>query len=143
MPWVFVATHRLSLVVVSRGYYPLQGTGFSLWRLLLLGSTDSMCEGSVVVAHGLSCSAAHGIFPDQGSNLCPLHWQAGCYPLWRSFIRALISFRRALPSRLTHLPNTRHLMLSHLGLGFQHVTLGKTQTCRPQESTKVESKDMC
>ena len=22
-----------------------------------------------------SCSAACGIFPDQGSNLCPLHWQ--------------------------------------------------------------------
>ena len=25
---------------------------------------------------GLSCSAACGIFPAQGSNLCPLHWQA-------------------------------------------------------------------
>ena len=32
--------------------------------------------GSVVVAHGLSCSVACGIFLDQGSNLCPLHWQA-------------------------------------------------------------------
>ena len=31
--------------------------------------------GSVVVVHGLSCSAACGIFPDQGSNSCPLHWQ--------------------------------------------------------------------
>ena len=28
------------------------------------------------MAHGLSCSAACGIFPDQGSNPCPLHWQA-------------------------------------------------------------------
>ena len=27
------------------------------------------------MAHGLSCSATCGIFPDQGSNLCPLHWQ--------------------------------------------------------------------
>ena len=27
--------------------------------------------GSVVVAHGLSCSAACGIFPDHGSNPCP------------------------------------------------------------------------
>ena len=26
--------------------------------------------------HGPSCSAACGIFPDQGSNPCPLHWQA-------------------------------------------------------------------
>ena len=31
--------------------------------------------GSVVVAHRLSCSAACGIFPDQGSNPCPLLWE--------------------------------------------------------------------
>ena len=31
------------------------------------------------MAHGLSCSAACGIFPDQGSNPCPLHWQADSY----------------------------------------------------------------
>ena len=31
--------------------------------------------GSVVVAHGLSCSTACEIFSDQGSNPCPLHWQ--------------------------------------------------------------------
>ena len=37
--------------------------------------------GSVVVAHGLRCSAACGIFPDQGSNPCPLHWQADSQPL--------------------------------------------------------------
>ena len=29
--------------------------------------------GSVVVVHRLSCSAACGIFPHQGSNPCPLH----------------------------------------------------------------------
>ena len=28
-----------------------------------------------------SCSAACGIFPDQGSNPCPLHWQADSQPL--------------------------------------------------------------
>ena len=32
--------------------------------------------GLVVVTHGLSCSMTCGIFQDQGSNLCPLHWQA-------------------------------------------------------------------
>ena len=42
----------------------------------LVGSTGSRHVGSVVVAHGLSCSAARGIFPDQGLNPCPLHWQA-------------------------------------------------------------------
>ena len=31
---------------------------------------------SVLVAQGLSCSVACGIFPDQGSNPCPLRWQA-------------------------------------------------------------------
>ena len=29
------------------------------------------------MVHGLSCSAACGIFPDQGSNPCPLHWDHG------------------------------------------------------------------
>ena len=37
--------------------------------------------GSAVVVHGPSCSAACGIFPDQGSNPCPLHWQADSQPL--------------------------------------------------------------
>ena len=32
---------------------------------------------SAVVAHGLSCSVACGIFPDQRSNPCPLHWPGG------------------------------------------------------------------
>ena len=27
-------------------------------------------------AHGLSCPTVCGIFPNQGSNPCPLHWQA-------------------------------------------------------------------
>ena len=38
--------------------------------------------GSVVAAHRLSCSVACGILPDQGSILCPLHWQADSYPLY-------------------------------------------------------------
>ena len=33
------------------------------------------------MAHGLSCSVACGIFPDQGSNPYPLHWQADSQPL--------------------------------------------------------------
>ena len=37
--------------------------------------------GSVVAAHGLSCSVACGIFPDQGSSPCLLHGQAGSLPL--------------------------------------------------------------
>ena len=47
--------------------------GLSLSRPLLLRSTGSRPAGSVVVAHGPSCSTACGIFPDQGSNPCFLH----------------------------------------------------------------------
>ena len=31
------------------------------------------------MVHGFSCSETCGIFPDQGSNPCPLHWQADSY----------------------------------------------------------------
>ena len=37
--------------------------------------------GSTVVAYSLSCSIAHGIFPEQGSNPCLLHWQVDSIPL--------------------------------------------------------------
>ena len=37
---------------------------------------DAWSAGSTVVVHRLSCTAACGIFPDQGSNPCLLHWQA-------------------------------------------------------------------
>ena len=37
--------------------------------------------GSAAVVRGLICSAACGIFMDQGLNLYPLHWQADSYPL--------------------------------------------------------------
>ena len=33
------------------------------------------------MTHGLRCSEACGIIPDQGSNLCRLLWQADSLPL--------------------------------------------------------------
>ena len=59
--WVFVAAHGLSLVAV-------------------------LCHGAQTPHCGYSCGAralsicilvvvACGIFQDQGSNSCPLHWQ--------------------------------------------------------------------
>ena len=63
------------------GHSSSRCAGLSLSRPLLLRSTGSRHAGSVVVAHGPSCSAACGILPDQGSNLCPLHWQADSQPL--------------------------------------------------------------
>ena len=79
--WVFVSVRGLSLVAASGGHSSSRCTGLSLSRPLLLQSTGSRHAGSVVVAHGPSCSAACGILPDQGSNPCPLHWQADSQPL--------------------------------------------------------------
>ena len=78
---VFVSVRGLSLVVASGGHFSSWCAGLSLSRPLLLRSTGSRRAGSVVVAHRPSCSAACGIFPDQGSNPCPLHWQADSQPL--------------------------------------------------------------
>ena len=52
-------------------------SGFSYCRAWALGTQASVVAlmGLVVVAHGLSCSEACGIFPNQGSNPCPLLWQ--------------------------------------------------------------------
>ena len=36
--------------------------------------------GSILGAHGLSCFKASGIFPDQRSNPCLLHWQTDSSP---------------------------------------------------------------
>ena len=69
------------LVAASGGHSSSRCVGLSLSWPLLLRSTGSRRTGSVVVAHGLGCSAACGIFPDQGSNPCPLHWQADSQPL--------------------------------------------------------------
>ena len=79
--WVFVSVPGFSLVVASGGHSSSRCVGLSLSQPLLLRSTGSRRAGSVIVAHGLSCSAACGIFPDQGSNPCPLHWQADSKPL--------------------------------------------------------------
>ena len=79
--WVFVSVRGLSLVAASRGHSSSRCAGLSLSRPLFLQSTGSRRAGSVVMAHGPSCSAACGTFPDQGSNPCPLHWQADSQPL--------------------------------------------------------------
>ena len=70
-----------SLVAASGDHSSSLCVGLSLSWPVLLRSTGSRRAGSIIVAHGPSCSAACGIFPDQGSNPCPLHWQADSQPL--------------------------------------------------------------
>ena len=73
--WILVAVRGLSLAVASAGHSPtgirrlLTVVAFPVW------SPGSRGAGSVVVVHGLSCPAAHGIFLDKRWNLCPLQWQ--------------------------------------------------------------------
>ena len=75
----------------KQGLLSLWGTAFSLQWFLLLQSTDSKhrllstwlssrSSEALVRAQQLwhtdvSCSAARGIFLDQGSNWCLLHWK--------------------------------------------------------------------
>ena len=79
--WVFVSVRGLSPAAASGGHSSSRCAGLSLSRPLPLWSTGSRRAGSAIVAHGPSCSVACGIFPDQGSNPCPLHWQADSQPL--------------------------------------------------------------
>ena len=74
--WLFVVTRGRSLVAASGGYSLLQCTGFSLWWPPLLQGMDLSMWALVAAVHRLSYSASCGIFPDQGSNHCSLHWQA-------------------------------------------------------------------
>ena len=47
--------------------------------VVVLGEVVVACglksAGSVVVAYGLTCSMACGLFLEQGLNLYPLHWE--------------------------------------------------------------------
>ena len=98
--WVFMAA-RAFLSLQVRAALQLRCTGFSLWWLLLLWSTGSGAHGlqslwptgsvvvapglqsigSILVAHRRGCPMAYEIFPDHGSNLCLMHWQADSLPL--------------------------------------------------------------
>ena len=85
--WVFVSVRGLSLVVASGGHSSLWCAGLSAQAshyhsLSCCGAqAGSRRAGSVTMAHGPSCSVACGIFPDQGLNPSPLHWQADSQPL--------------------------------------------------------------
>ena len=80
--------------MVSRGYSSLWCTHIVVLRASVVAAPGRWSTGSVVVVpglwsidsvvlvHGLTYSTACGIIPNQGSNPCPLHWQADSYPLY-------------------------------------------------------------
>ena len=76
LDWVFIAAQAFSLIAMSRGY-----SWVAVQRLLLRQSTGLRVQGLRSCGVRTSCFPASGIFPDQGSNSCPLHWQADSLPL--------------------------------------------------------------
>ena len=64
-------------LVAARGLFSSGDTGALVLVASLVGEQRLWgAQASVVVAHRLCCPTACGIFPDQGSNPCPLRWQA-------------------------------------------------------------------
>ena len=135
--WVFVSARGLSLVAASGGHSSSRCAGLSPSRPLWLRSMCSRSAGSVVVAHGPSWSVACGIFPAQGSNPCPLHWQAESQPLrhqgspcyyflifaspWRAtLIYSILVFPSKFLSQENIVHNTSCLLFLHLFLIWIH-----------------------
>ena len=132
--WVFAAAwaflHLWQLVATLE----LWCTGFSSQWLLLLWSSRVWAQDFMV--QGLSSSAACGIFPDQGSNPCLLHWQVDSLPL----------SHQGSPSSTLHLPCTLLLFSLHQHLlrspGTRSRKMGTPvlddlQPCSWAESTKL------
>ena len=71
----------LSGVVASGVSVLLRRADFSWQWFLLFQSMRPRDQTSVAVARGPSCSTACGIFSDQGSNPCLLHWPVDSLPL--------------------------------------------------------------
>ena len=82
------------LVMTSRAYSPVAVLRFLIGvaspvvehglqgvKTSVVVTTRLQSTGPIVVTHGLSCSEAYGIFPDQRLNLCLLHLQADSLPL--------------------------------------------------------------
>ena len=72
---------QLSLVAESKGYSPVAVRGLLIEAASLCTKHRLYGAGLIVVVHGLTCSLACGILPDQGSNLCLLHQRKDSLPL--------------------------------------------------------------
>ena len=81
---LFIAVRGLLIVVASlAAEHGLQARGLQQLQhvVSVVVAHGLQSTGSVVVTQELSCSAACGVFPDQGLNPCSLHWQADSQPL--------------------------------------------------------------
>ena len=108
--WVFVAAWMHSLVVVEWGLLFVEGHTLLIAMASFLWSTGSRCMAFSSCHARLSCHVACGIFLDQGSNSCPLNWQADSYPLYHQGILVLRSWGQSFPLAPFSLSSVVHLL---------------------------------
>ena len=97
LPGAVTAAHQLSVLVA----FVLQRLFLTVVLGLLTVAASPVVEhllqgvhASVLGVHRLGCSVACGIFPDQRSNLCPLHCTSREVPGLNLLERTEFSFRR-------------------------------------------------
>ena len=74
-------------------YSDFSGCGAqALGQASAVAAPELQSTNSIVVAYGLSCSTACGIFLDQGSNWYLSHWQADSLPLSHQGSRCILFF---------------------------------------------------
>ena len=78
--WIFSEIFTFSLDVQNVPA-TLKGWSFSEQTNTFQVYLSWQSAGLIAVAHGISCSVACGILPDQGLNPCFLHWQVDSLPL--------------------------------------------------------------
>ena len=85
--WILVAVHRLSPGAASEGYSLCNAQA----SILVAKHTRALVETHVLSSYrpGFSCPMACGLLPDQGLNLCPLHWQMDSEPSGKSCLTQL------------------------------------------------------
>lgn len=76
-----VASGLLAAGASVVGEHRVSGAQASVTAAPELRAPGSAAHRLIALAPGLSCSAACGILPDQGSNPWLLHWQADSPPL--------------------------------------------------------------
>ena len=82
--WAWVLSSCGEWEPFSSRRWTSQGGGFpccGAWALSYSGFHSGRAWAQFLRHMGFSCPAACGVFPYQGSNSCPLHWQAGSQPL--------------------------------------------------------------
>ena len=130
--WVCIAMCRLLSVVASLvADHGLQGE----WT-------------SIVVAHRLSCPVACRIFPNQGLNMCPLHWQANSQPLDHqespaspriTLFRALRRMRRGMKLHETDLLSRFFFFFNQRNKAYSLNIRQRQSTVRLQERELITS----